>query len=475
MRGTGKLTKLNQATRLAARAANRAERQPAKRARTRGERMPFKPRDWFRKRDQRRESKRVFDEARQAVAGEQREQRFGRRAALLAATLTCGIVTSVAVCTPPVSLADEGEAETWSSDEIEFEPAPLIPGRRLFIERLTVTRTAVVVVLRAATELEVEVRAFGGVDGHEPMLQRQDTLITSGRRSYLLPLDGPVPSFTFSWRDEFGQAGAISLSDQQLPYPLPTVEGELCRLSLVSLSWRPQRIVGSVAASCLSSTPVPVELQNVSGHVSQSQAALLPAEIAGVGGRLSVSAGSRETRVPFDVEAETRFELAVAEGRAQHEIVLAADLAADLRIALPQLVELTHHPREVEQRTETVTLIRPGTGQTVSETVTVTHEDGSTTTHVISAYLSISAATIEQDVTVTVVHPEHVRAEQTTRQPLSLARSEPLTLMLSIASDDPYLTLAIPEPTSERTPSTQTRVNVADLHELFALLGWELR
>ena len=46
---------------------------------------------------------------------------------------------------------------------------------------------------------------------------------------------------------------------------------------------------------------------------------------------------------------------------------------------MPPLARLTHHPERTEHRTETVYLVRPGTSETVSETVTVTNADGTTT------------------------------------------------------------------------------------------------
>ena len=200
------------------------------RPRTRGERMPLRPRNWFRKRDRKQPPKRQFEESRESLTQE-REHRSIRWPRLLGGATALAVVASVVVCCPPLASADDGEQETWTSDEIEFDPPPLIPGRRLFIERLTVTASAATVVLKAAANLEVEVRAFGGADGREPTFHRENTLGTGGRSSYLLPLDGPVPSFTFAWRDEHGQAGAISLAGDQLPYPLPAVEGELCACS----------------------------------------------------------------------------------------------------------------------------------------------------------------------------------------------------------------------------------------------------
>ena len=455
---------------------------PSKRSRTRGERMPFKPRTWFRKRDRRQRSKQEFDKARQSLARpraqpdarEQREHRITRWPALLGGAAALAVVASVAVCTPPHALADEGEEETWTSDEIEFDPPPLIPGRRLFIERLTVTASAATVVLKAAANLEVEARAFGGADGREPKFRREDTLGRGGRSSYLLPLDGPAPSFTFAWRDEYGQAGALSLSGNQIPYPLPAVEGELCDLRLVSLAWRADRIEGGLRSECVSALEEPVELQTAAGHAELSQTALLHAEATGVSGTLTVKAGGREASVAFTPDAETRFEVPLPAESGILSVEIEAALTVDLRIGLPPLVQLTHHPHWVEQRTETVTLTRPGTSQTVSETVILTDSEGNTSTHVISATLSIPSAEVRQDVTLEIVHPEHVRAELFQRPALTKTRSESLSLASAVAADDAYRALVVPDQEPDRSPSVQTRLSDAELNQLFAALGWGL-
>ncbi len=452
-----------------------ANLKPSPRPRTRGERMPFKARDWFRKRDRKRQPKREFDEARQAVAQEQQEHRSMRWPALLGAASALAVIAGVAVCAPAAAMADEGEEESWSSDEIEFDPPPLIPGRRLFIERLTVTRQAATVVLKAAVNLEVEVRAFGGPDGREPKFERDDTLGRGGRSSYLMPLDGPAPSFTFSWRDEFGQAGAVSLAGSQLSYPLPAVEGELCVLRLISLTWKPGLIEGGVDSDCVSGLEEPVDLQTVAGHAQLSHAALLAADVTVVSGTLTISAGGRETTATFAADGETRFQLAIGDSREILLAELAVALTADLRIALPPLVQLTHHPRRVERRTETVTLTRPGTGQTVSETVSVPLPNGGSTTHTISAYLSIPSATVQKHVTLEIVHDEHVRAELVQREPMNKARTEQLALASGIAADDDYRTLVVPDREPERSASVQTRVSETDLQDLLTLLGGELQ
>ena len=441
------------------------------RPRTRGERMPFKPRNWFRKRDRKQQPKREYDEARQVMAREQREHRAIWWPRLLGGATALAVVASVVVCCPPLASADEGEEETWTSDEIEFDPPPLISGRRLFIERLTVTASAVTVVLKAAANLEVEARAFGGADGREPTFHREHTLGKGGRLSFLLPLDGPVPSFTFAWRDEHGQAGAISLAGDHLPYPLAAVEGELCDLQMVSLVWRPDRIEGGVRSDCVATLEERVELQTAAGHRALNQTALLEAQVAHVSGTLTVSASGHETTAVFVPGGETRFTLAQPAESGILSVEITTELSADLRIALPPLVQLTHRPRRVERRTETVTLTRPGTSQTVSETIIVADADGKPIPWTISASLSIPSAQVQKDVTLEIIHDEHVRAELVQRPAMSKVRSESLSLASAIASDDAYRALVV-EREPERPVSIQTRLSQAELDELFRVLGW---
>ena len=69
-----------------------------------------------------------------------------------------------------------------------------------------------------------------------------------------------------------------------------------------------------------------------------------------------------------------------------------------------------------------MSLWRPGTSETVSETVTVTHDDGTTTQHVVTATLSIPGAAVSRDVILTIIHPERVTAEVVDREPLNRSR-----------------------------------------------------
>ena len=118
-----------------------------------------------------------------------------------------------------------------------------------------------------------------------------------------------------------------------------------------------------------------------------------------------------------------------------------------------------------------MSLWRPGTTQTVSETVTVTNDDGTTTEHTISATLSIPGETIQKDVTITIVHPEHVKSEVVDRAPIVKTMSESLSSESAVGSDDPFKALALPEPEPEDPPAEQTPGG--DLTEWFRRLGWE--
>ena len=89
-----------------------------------------------------------------------------------------------------------------------------------------------------------------------------------------------------------------------------------------------------------------------------------------------------------------------------------AALSASLSVPLPPLVRLTHHPHRVESRTETVSLLRPGVSRYVSRTIPVAlPPDGTVVNYTIGATLSVPSETVQQDVTLEIDHPEHVRAE----------------------------------------------------------------
>ncbi len=419
--------------------------QSARRPRTRGERMPRVPLGWFRKRDRKRPSKRELDEAKQSFVRQSRVHRprfLGRWQALVGGA---GILAamSVTICTPPLTVAQEPSLQPSVPEEIEFEPSPLIEGRRLFVDRLSVTESEATVLLKAAADLDLNVQAFGGRDGQLLVVNRSVQLREGERTTQVLPLSGENPSFTFAWLDEHDEAGAVTLGGEQLPLPLPNVEGDLCDLQLTKLEWKPGRLSGEIESDCVDSLDEQVQLQTVSGHHNLSQDMVLSAEVNAVSGTIQVRAGDRTNSASFVADGVTTFELVLGSEEATLATSVSAALTADLQIALPPLVQLTHVPQRTETFSETVSLTDPESGESVSQTVTFQ-----------------------------VVHPARVEAQIVQRSPLKKQRSEELTLSTSIAADASYESLNEPEPIN--TGSTQTVVSGSELTDLLSLLGWEL-
>ena len=158
------------------------------------------------------------------------------------------VLAAAVMTVPQAALADDHEP--WR-EEIDFEVEEPLEGRRIFVEALTVTGDRAAVTLRAATELDIRVRAFGGPQGNWLRFWGSASLAEGERIDYSLPLHGPAPSFTVSWEDSLGQAGALTVKEAQLPYPLPVVEGELCDLRMTSLGWTPGAVSVVVESDCV--------------------------------------------------------------------------------------------------------------------------------------------------------------------------------------------------------------------------------
>ena len=359
--------------------------------------------------------------------------------------------------------------DQWFGEELTIPPP--VPGERLFVERLSVSGDWAALTLRAATDLQVNVRAYGGDDGQTLVFRAASSLATGQRVSWDLPLSGEFPSITVSWQDELGEAGALSLEGAQLPHPLPSVEGELCDLSVTSLAWTPGSIVGTVASSCASSVEERVDLPVASGHHHASVTALIEATVSDLSGTLTITLGTRSATATLVPNGSTPFTLPIGSGEAVHAVSIEAALEATTTSPLPALVELTHHPERTELLTETASVTIPAFGDTVTETITVPGEDGTPTVHSVSASCYVPQSTVRQDVVFTVVHPEHVRAAVVARAALVRARSESLALALSVASDDPYEPLVPPAPEEEPPLSTQTAVTPEELQWLLGVLN----
>ena len=401
-------------------------------------RAPFRPHSWFGKR--RPGGNRGVKDNRPAV-NETREKKPPHQARgrpwykLLAVAAVLAVAVAVV---PATALADDPDDEDpgWRLDEIYFVPPDPVPGRRIFIERLAVSGDTAAVTLRAAHDLDLKVRVFGGRSGRTLKMGANTSLTAGQARSYNLTLDGPSPSFTFSWLDALGRSGAVTLKSGQIPYPLPNVDGELCDLELTSLEWTPGSISGVIASECIAETRQEVDLPVYGGHFSQNVPALLDASVTRIAGRVNVAAGSHRASVPFVAGGQTRFTLPVANRKATHKLEIAADLTATLNVPMPPMLQTTHHPARTDVYTRRVTC-RCGE---------------SSTTRTVRIY---------------VYHREHVRAVETQRAPVTRTRLETVPLAtapvsstgqaLGVGADAPYQALHVPPPpppppTAEQAP-----------------------
>ena len=423
-------------------------------------RMPFRPHRWFGK-------PRRTEADKESINGNGKDKRRKKPKGFLSVMVAVALAAAVATI-PQAALADDHEP--WR-DEIDFELTEPVEGRRIFVEALTVSSDRAAVTLRAATALDIRVRAFGGSQGTALRFWGSASLDEGERIDDSLPLHGPVPSFTISWEDTLGQAGALTVEHGQIPHPLPVVEGELCDLRVTSLGWTPGAVSGVIESECVTRIEHPVELETVAGHESVTETALLDARVTAITGTVAAATGASQASVPFVADGETRFRLPVGMGAAIHAVTVRADIEAALSIPMPPLTVLTHHPARVEQITKTVHLHRPGDSDYDSQTVTVTNEDGATESATATAYAYVPSATIARDVTVEVQHPEHIKAEVVERSPISRTRGESLALASGVGSDDPFQTLTVPEPEPEEPSAEQTPGG--DLSDWFDLLGWE--
>ena len=388
-------------------------------ARNKG-RAPFRPHSWFGKRRTPRDGKADRPNIRE-TQGRKPWYKLLAVAGLLALTL---------VALPGTALADDPDDEDpgWRLGEIYFQPPEPVPGRRVYIEGLAVTGNTATVSLRAAHDLDLKVRVFGGRTGRTLKMGANAVVHSGERKTYNLSLNGPKPSFTFSWTDSLGFAGAVSLKSNQIPYPLPSYDGGLCDLELTSLEWTPGSLSGVIASECIAETRQEVDLPVYGGHFSQSVPALLDASVTGIAGTVTIAAGTHRATANFVPGGETRFDLPVSDRKAIHDLEITAELTAALDVPLPPMLQTVHHPARTDVYRRTVSL-------------------------------SCGKCSTSRTVTIRVYHPEHVRAVENQRSPVTRTRLEtlPLAAGLGVGADNPfqYLTVPPPKPPPPRAEQTQ--------------------
>ncbi len=383
-------------------------------------RRPFRPHSWFGKRRNRADrSKR-----RQVPTdGNKTRKPWGR----LLAVAALGLL--MVVLLPGSALADDPDenpyGDAWRLGEIYFVPPEPVPGRRVYVEKLAVSGNTAAVSLRAAHDLDLKGRVFGGRTGKTLKMGFNTSLTAGQSKSYNLTLNGPSPSFTFSWQDALGRSGAVSLQSHQIPYPLPTAEGELCDLELTALEWTPGRIKGVIASECITETRHEEDLPVYGGHFSQSVPARLDATVTGITGTVTVGWGSHSTTVTFVRDGDTAFTLPVADARSVNGLEITADLLATLNVPRPPMLQTVHHPARTDVYTRRVTC-------TCGESRTV------------------------KTVRIYVHHPDHVRAVENERGDVTRNRTEGITLApeplsdaarnVGLGADAPYQALYVPPP-----------------------------
>ena len=406
----------------------------AAKAARRRERPPFRPHSWFGKRRAKGKERASGGKAARPNPRETQDRRPWYK--LLA---VAGLLAFTLLAIPGTALADDPDDEDsgWRLDEIYFVPPDPVPGRRIFVERLAVSGDTAAVTLRASHDLDLKGRVYGGRKGRTLKMGFNTRFSPGQAKSYNLSLDGPSPSFTFSWVDALGRSGAVSLKSGQIPYPLPKADGGLCDLELTSLEWTPGEITGVIASECITETRQEIDLPVYGGHFSQSVPALLDASVNSITGTVSVTAGGPRTTALFVPGGATHFTLPVANERETHELEIDAEVTAALSVPLPPMLQTTHHPARTDVYRRTVSL-------------------------------SCGECSASRTVTIRVYHEEHVRAVETQRSPVARTRTETVVLApasslapalaLGVGADAPYVSLHVPPPTPEPSRAEQTEV-----------------
>ncbi len=387
---------------------------------------------------------------------------------------TAMVVLAVAAVIPQVAIAQgEGDGGGSRISEVGLELPPPVLGRRVFIEGIAVSGDRAQVSVRAATDVSLIARAFGGDDGEDVRFVEQASLRQGATATFDVPLSGDKPSITLSWVDSLGQAGGFSLSGEQIPHHFPSLDGELCDVELTALSLSRTGVGGSLTTTCERQVMETMELRTVSGPDPVEVLTVREAEVTGITGRLHVRLGNDEATVPLIADGTTSFSLALAPAEAVHDVSLSVDMRGTLRVPQPPLVEVSTVPERTVLQSHVVSVLRPGVSRNVRETWLIECEDGTEELHSLSAWLSIPARTIDITTRVPVTHKAYVTAKIVERETAMSWRDETVHLQATAWADAPFSVLPLPAP--EPAPETAEQVPASSgvVEDLFDRLGWE--
>ena len=191
----------------------------AVRAARRKERPPFRPHSWFGKRRRRNGGEnRPNPQAEGSKGKTPPHQVRGRLRRPFLAVAALGLLAVVLL--PATALADDPDDDPgWRLDEIYFVPPEPVPGRRIYVERLAVSDDTAAVTLRAAHDLDLRVRVYGGREGRTLKMGANTSLRSGEARSYNLTLNGPPALLHLLLGRRIGPLG--SGVPEEPPDPLP--------------------------------------------------------------------------------------------------------------------------------------------------------------------------------------------------------------------------------------------------------------
>ena len=441
------LTALARRMKAGANDRRRASRTDRKR-KTKGERRPFRP-----------------------------HARFGKGRKTHAAVLAAAALAATAVMTtnPQEAAADEPPPnEDWEwLDGIEFQPPEPIPGRRLFVHGITASNRRAQVELRAATDIDLHIRASGGPHGSRSLFSTSAALQQGERVEYDLPLDGPRPSLEFSWQDSRTQAGTLALDDDRLPHPLPSARGRLCSIAVQSIQWTPGKIQGVISSRCAANAKEAVQIQTAAGHHAQAVTALLDAKVTSIAGTVAVEVSNgatpARTTAPFAANADTPFSVPIQDERT---VDIRADIEATAEVDLPPVVNLSYHPYRTQRHYTSVSFTCPERARSVSIPVSYPNPDGTWNYTYAYSTVSFPSYTVRRSYSSAVSYPEHVSADVVARSPMIQRIAESMELALTIGTDDPYQALEMPAE-EEPQKAEQTPLTEEEALDIFGVFDWK--